>query len=137
VWKDEYSVGVRLFDEQHKHFFEITNEIYELLENGRASRETLLAVVDKMSSYIHYHLFSEDEIFHLYDYPDAKSHIKAHQGYSRKIKQYMNKLLKVKSKIDYQEMVKELLDFASQWLSWHILETDKKYSEFFKGKEIG
>jgi len=32
-WKDEYSIGIELIDEQHKHIFEIGNDAYELLKN--------------------------------------------------------------------------------------------------------
>ncbi len=32
VWTNEYSLGVGVIDDQHKHFFEIVNQIYDLLE---------------------------------------------------------------------------------------------------------
>ncbi len=31
-WKDKYSIGVELIDEQHKHLFEIGNKAVKLLK---------------------------------------------------------------------------------------------------------
>ena len=34
-WKDEYSVGIKKFDEQHKNLVGFLNELYEAMNNGR------------------------------------------------------------------------------------------------------
>jgi len=49
VWDDSYSVKVPSIDEQHKKFFDITNQILDIIENTRSpdvKNSLILAVVE-------------------------------------------------------------------------------------------
>ena len=63
VWDDSFSVEVAEMDEQHKHFFSIVNEIYDLILGGDVQREKLIFHVTDLGNYAAYHLSTEEALF--------------------------------------------------------------------------
>jgi hemerythrin len=129
IWDDKYSVGIEIFDEQHKHFFELTNAIYDLLEKQNLDRVKLEAAVNDMANYALYHLSSEEEAFKNYPYPDKDKHLQAHEDYRVKIRGLFNKS-RIADSQQIMPLTKNVVDFASDWLMSHILLIDKGYSNY-------
>jgi hemerythrin len=133
VWNDTYLVGVRVFDEQHKHFFELVNVCYDMVSTGNINREKIEAAVNDMVNYGLYHLSAEEDAFIKYGFPFTSLHVQVHDGYRQKIKELFERL-RATSDEDLAALVTEVVDYASKWLSEHILAVDAQYSSFFKGK---
>jgi|WetSurMetagenome_2_1015567.scaffolds.fasta_scaffold637636_2 hemerythrin-like metal-binding protein len=133
VWNDTYLVGVGVFDEQHKHFFDLVNVCYDMISAEDFSRDKLEAAVNDMANYALYHLSAEEDAFIKYSYPFTSLHVKAHDGYRQKIKELFARS-RVANDENLVAITTEVVDFASNWLLEHILSIDAQYSGFFKGK---
>lgn len=130
MWKDEYSVGVALIDEQHKHFFEIANLLYDAAASSVVSTENALALAIEMSDYALYHLGTEEEYFKKFSYVDERLHVGAHNAYRVKMVEYLDAVRKEEG--DMRALIREVADYSGNWLASHILVMDKNFSSLFR-----
>lgn len=137
VWKDEYSVGIQLIDEQHKMFFQIANKVFGFLHKKTTAaqgREILIDFLNNLENYALYHLSTEEEYFNQFHYENAVPHIAAHDQYRGVMKTLFNNARQEKA--DVKNMAKEAAEYAGNWLSQHILVMDKEYTKVFKDHGI-
>ncbi len=130
IWKEEYSVEIPSIDEQHKHFFEITNKIIDLIENPIVARENLLLAAAELGDYALYHLKTEEGYFDKFAYRDAPQHVAAHNLYREKVAYYVKAAGAPET--DAKQLAGEMAEHSISWLSGHILIFDKKYTVFFE-----
>lgn len=130
VWTDEYSLGISVIDEQHKHFFDIVNKIYDLLGNKGNQDEAIRKVVIELMDYAYFHLATEEKYFTQFAYSDIANHMKYHTDFRLKSAEYLERINN--GGADMPELLLEIDDFAKNWLSHHILVADKLYAPFFK-----
>lgn len=128
VWTEEYSVHVAEIDEQHRHFISICNDLVELAGRQSFTNEEALRSVSRLGDYAFYHLAFEEELFVKTNYPEGPAHTVSHDTFRVKARQVINEARK--ETIDRQ-VLKDIADFAVNWLLGHILHTDKKYSDYF------
>lgn len=127
-WEEEYSVGVRALDDQHKKLFNIINELHEQMTQGqdKAGRKDLL---NKLEAYGEDHLKTEEELFDAYSYPEKEGHKKTHDAYRAKIREF--------KKGEEEHLLSfEIIDYLEDWWLGHITGVDRQYVDFFKGKKI-
>ncbi|QOR35286.1 hemerythrin family protein [Clostridium sp. 'deep sea'] len=129
-WKNEYSVGVDVIDQQHQKLFEIGRKIHKLLVtySGQDSFNTISNLIGELSNYTAYHFQTEEELFNKYNYPDTESHIKEHQYFI----DYLNSLNLGVIDDNQKDAIMDLLKFISKWIFRHINSTDFQYRDFFK-----
>jgi len=130
IWTDEYSVGIKSIDEQHRHFFEIVNSIIDLAGKEDISKDDLLASLGELGDYALYHFGNEEGYFDKFGYEEAPQHIAEHNQYREKIKEYFNKVQG--GGADVKELAGEISSYPGGWLVNHILLVDKKYTKFLK-----
>lgn len=130
IWKDEYSVEIPSIDEQHKHFFEITNKVIGLSENPSTTKEDLLLAAGDLGNYAMYHLKTEEEYFDKFVYQDAPQHVLAHNLYREKVVYYIEAARTPEA--NARQLAEEMAEYSISWLSNHILILDKKYTVFFE-----
>jgi len=134
IWTSEYSVNVAEIDEQHKEFLNIIKSLLEL-ENQEFFTDTEAAVkVAQLTDYATYHLSTEEDLFKISGYKDAPEHIDAHNLFRQKSKHFVSQIRD--NNKNKKEVIKEVSEFAGNWMVHHILNMDKKYSEFFNEKGI-
>jgi len=127
-WKDEYSVGVERFDEQHQHLFEITNKIIErpdLSEDSELVSETLT----EMINYAREHFTDEEILMQQYGYAEIEKHKEQHDYFINTTAE-----LAVSFMDNEQTTGDEIAEFLKLWLTNHILKSDMKYKAFFQAK---
>ena len=134
TWTPNHSVGVKKFDDEHQQYFLLANKIYDLLDQKDVPRELILANFMSLAQYAFYHLSSEEATLYQYSFPGTHAHILAHDVLRNKIQEYIEKCQA--PDCDMPVLVREVIDFASNWLSVHINSTDRLYTEFFANKEI-
>jgi len=130
VWTKEYSLGISVIDEQHQHFFEIANKIYDMLDKKDNKREDLAQIINELKDYAFYHLATEEKYFNQFAYSDMANHMKAHSMFRVKSEEYTDRADNPKE--DLQKLALEITDFATKWLSMHIIVADKLYAPFFQ-----
>ena len=134
VWTDEYNLNIHIIDEQHKHFFEIVNQIYDLIKDKTVTKTDIIKIVNDLINYGYYHLSTEEKYFNQYLYSDRMSHMKQHEMFRKQTADYVAHL--EKSDVDLVKLSLEIDNFAKNWLSHHILVNDRQYVSFFKQNKI-
>ncbi|MFH2136750.1 MAG: bacteriohemerythrin [Patescibacteria group bacterium] len=129
IWNEKYSVGVKLFDEQHQKYLELANQIDALSMAPIFDKEKILAALDEFVKYAPYHLVSEEKFFEEYKFPERELHIAEHNLYREKIKEFLSKAQNPDA--DLKQIAKDLSDFAVDWLLRHVTLMDQHYTEFF------
>lgn len=129
-WKDEYSVGVAMIDEQHKVLVGLINEMHEAMAKGKG-KESLGEVLARLVTYTKKHFAEEEALLKQHDYPDFPGHKEKHDKMTAKV-------LALQSDFNAGtfQLTFEVSKFLKDWLSKHILGTDMKYGPFFKGKGV-
>lgn len=132
AWKDEYSVGIQLIDEQHKIFFQMANRIIDFSHEESAvtqKRGELIDLLNDFENYALYHLSTEEEYFNQFHYKDAVVHVAAHDHYREVMKKLFNNARQEST--DVKSMAQEAAEYAGNWLAKHILVMDKGYVRVF------
>lgn len=129
IWKEENSVGVKEIDEQHKHFFEITNGIIGLTTKENLTKEEVIKSLQELGDYAFYHLSTEESYFDKFKYQDAPLHINAHNEYREAVNEYFVKMNS--QNVDIKKLAEEMSAYSGNWLLAHITVVDKQYTKFF------
>lgn len=125
AWQDEYSVGVRVLDEHHRHIFQLLNRLQEalLLDQGRDGLGFLL---DELIAYVRWHFAAEELMMQAFGFPEALAHELDHERQLRVLlalrEQYAD---------GGEQLVTQLLEYMGSWLIRHIFTTDRHYCAFF------
>lgn len=130
IWDPKYSVSIKSIDTQHQRFFEIINEIYDLVHKVYFSKEDLAKVVKELQSYAETHLSYEEKYFKEFQYPDIKIHTAAHDAFQKQVAKYLADITGADSK-ELGTLANDIAEFTKNWLSEHILNLDHKYTQFF------
>jgi len=129
-WKDKFSVGIDICDNQHKGLIEILNNLHLNMKQGEANK-IIGATIDKLILYTKEHFKTEEELFEEYEYPDKGSHKDEHDD-------FINKVSDFKSDFESGQILisVNLLQFLKTWLFDHISVSDKKYGQFLNSKSV-
>ncbi|MDR4508031.1 MAG: bacteriohemerythrin [Candidatus Brocadiaceae bacterium] len=124
-WKDEFSVNVAEFDSHHKQLVVMINELHDAMTGGKG-KQVLGEILQKLVNYCAFHFKAEEQLFQKHDYPDYKEHKGKHDNMANKVLALQKDFQAGKAAITL-----EVSNFLRDWLNKHILQTDKKYCEFF------
>lgn len=126
-WTDDYSVGIKEIDAQHKRLFDIINNFYEAFIQGKADL-VVSETLDELLLYTRYHFKSEETLMKEYDLPDITAHQRKHREFEDEIMKRIDDLKRKDGKVHYKTM-----NYLKDWLLGHILGMDKNY---FKNLDI-
>ncbi len=129
-WDDSYSVHIKKIDEQHKGLVKLVNELHDAMSQG-AANDVLNKVLNSLVDYTIIHFNTEEELLKTYNYPDHQTHKAEHDKLTEQVKDFQVKFQEGKSTITY-----ELMDFLSDWLINHILDSDKKYVSYLTSRGV-
>jgi hemerythrin len=124
-WNESLSVKISSIDQQHKKLFDLINEFYDSMSQG-SSKEKLMGVIKGLKDYTVVHFSNEEKIMKTINYSEFSNHKAEHDKFVATI-------------LDYEERYKsgklilslEVTNFIKNWITSHIMGTDKKYSDFF------
>ncbi len=129
-WDAKLSVNIKIIDEQHKRLVDMVNQLYDSMKEGKA-KDVLGNLLTELASYTDYHFRTEEDLFKKHGYPESALHKMEHDKLRKEV-------LDLKAKMDKGEAIitVEVLYFLKDWLSKHIMGSDKKYSPFLNGKGV-
>jgi len=128
-WSDQYSVGLEIFDTEHKKLIAIINELHDSFEHG-VDRSVAERALVELVDYTMVHFGHEEQFFEEWAYPDKAAHIIAHQQLREQVLEYRDSIL-TKGGI---ELALELIAFLRFWLLAHIMSEDKAFCRFLRDK---
>jgi len=123
VFKDEYRTGIESIDTEHQKLFEITNKAYETLmdEFIPDKYDYIIDILNELKDYSVTHFQHEEAYMMSIRYKKLFSQKAEHQDFIDKISTYDFSTIDEKQK----DTILEILDFLSDWIVHHILESDK------------
>jgi hemerythrin len=127
-WNNTFSVEIKQIDEQHKKLFSLLNTLHDAMQKGNGEK-VVNNILKELRDYTSYHFTAEESWMKMLNYPGLVKHAQEHQEAIRQV----NKLI-----IEYARGVKsvplDVLRFLSNWLQNHILQIDREYAPYLKGK---
>jgi hemerythrin-like metal-binding protein len=129
-WENYYSVGISIIDKQHQRLIIIINDLADAMRQGKG-REITKQIINDLKNYTLEHFTTEENYFKEFDYPDTEEHIKEHHDFIDKVNMFQTDFEAGKIGLSVK-----IMHFLSDWLKQHILETDKKYSDFLISKGV-
>lgn len=128
-WSDNFSVNHTGIDEQHKELIEIINDLVVYISEKDTEFSHLLDLVTKLDNYVAEHFRFEESLMTENSYPEMDEHVAQHNNLRSKLEE-----LNIFSVDNTIEFYKELLDELIDWLSKHIMQTDKKLGAYLTSK---
>lgn len=127
-WSDEYSVHLRVIDNDHKDLVNTVNELHDAISGG-GKREEIGRIIGTLAQYVDEHFSREEALMESNAYPDVAGHKRIHRHLARQV--YAIRTI-FGSKPQLIDPAK-LLRFLRDWLVHHILEEDRKYVPYLRG----
>jgi hemerythrin len=129
-WTEDYSVNVRILDDQHRKLVGMVNELHDAISTG-TEQPALKEILKGLLDYTAYHFVSEERLLQKYEYPGLDRHKAEHETLTWKV-------LDLRSRYERGEGVepREVLDFLTGWLKDHILNSDRQYGTFLNSKGV-
>lgn len=129
-WDRKYSVGVTELDGHHKQLINMINELYFAMINDRGPK-VVDGIIKDMLAYAKMHFTIEEKYMRQCGYLGILPHFHEHE-------RFVEKAQEMAARCEKGEFVLslEVIQFLSDWLKCHILETDMKYKPLFKEKGL-
>lgn len=129
-WQDEYSIGIKEIDEQHKELVKMIDELYTAMVK-RQDQQVLGDILARLVDYCNVHFAAEEALMQSHGYPYYRQHKEIHEKMSARV-QALQKCFKAgKTDLTIPTSL-----FIKEWLDKHILGTDQKFATFLKTKGV-
>ena len=125
-WNKNFEVGIAQIDEQHRRLIELLNRLASHLAYGTAA-PTIDRLIGELQAYVDYHFSAEETIWRKHFSGDLwlERHEASHGDFIAEVERlYANNAQK-----PYAVVVEEIVKFLSHWLTYHILEADKRMAK--------
>lgn len=123
VWDENWELGIKYIDDQHKHLISLVNCI---------SKCQILDSYEFLSDLIQYssnHFNDEEDLMSSIDFPEIDDHKKEHRMFTRAMLEYSFRLNNGEDKVILRD---EMCEFVSKWFAYHFLQTDRNLVNFVK-----
>jgi hemerythrin-like metal-binding protein len=127
-WSEEYSVHLRVIDNDHKDLVNTVNLLHDAINDG-STRGQIGQIISSLAKYVDEHFRREEALMETYEYPDLARHKRIHRHLARTVYAIRIIFANKPKKIDPSK----LLTFLREWLVHHILEEDTKYTPYLRG----
>ena len=134
-WNDDYSLGIKAIDDQHKKLFGMINKLCSVLAEdgnprtfmGKGVQDNITEeILGEMTDYASDHFFLEEKYFQEFHYEKMEEHMAQHELFRLKVHSLKADLDKRK-----ESVAMETLAYLSNWFVEHILHFDREYVECF------
>jgi hemerythrin len=115
---------IAAIDDQHKGLFELVNRLFDSVQAG-ASNKTIRQVLAELIRYTMSHFAAEEAAMEAYSYPRLNEHRQEHEKLTAQVLEYVKQYHIGRAKISMS-----LLEFLQNWLTEHILGSDRTFSQF-------
>lgn len=129
-WSNMLSVGVRDIDDQHRVLVDILNRLGDVVM-GDVTEWNQKAVLADLLQYTAQHFGDEERLMRSAGYADADAHVQEHREFILQIKAMTERF----NSGDLPD-AEELLVFVREWLTTHILGTDRALAQVLNAQGI-
>jgi hemerythrin len=121
LWNNDYCIGIKTIDKQHKKLFDIMNQLYVASEQERDIKD-ILELFTELKSYTKYHFEEEEQHFSTLLPSEREAHKKEHVFFICELDKSVQQSIRIGA------LSLELLYFLNDWLINHIQIEDQKYT---------
>ena len=125
AWQNSYKVEHSIIDAQHQELFNIASEAFKKVPNEDKMKK-IKDTLNKLFDYFKKHFHDEEMYMKEIKYDKLEEHIKIHQD----IIENLNNFIKKTPSMQIEEIEDELKEFIESSLVVHILNEDKKISNW-------
>lgn len=125
TWKDEYSVGVAEFDQDHRQLLTIINALHDAFQTG-APTEQLEEICNELTTHTVVHFAHEEARFE--GYPRATLHRHMHEKLKQRVLDYRSEI-GTATALDSAKLI-------TDWLAHHINGEDKTFGAWLNAQGI-
>ncbi len=131
-WNDAMLTGVTEIDRQHRFLVDTLNEA-KIKLTSEADNPLFEQITRDLLAYAIYHFNTEEQLMKQYGYDavpeEAKLHLAAHRHFSEQVVS-----LRAEAREGKPDSREALLIFLKNWLTNHIMTTDKRLAQFICSK---
>ena len=127
-WEQKYSVGVEELDQHHKKLINMINELYFAMSQDRGQK-LVNDIIKDMHDYAKMHFKVEEGYMKQAGYLGSLQHFREHEKFVEKAREMTRRCEEGEFVLSF-----EVIQFLSDWLKGHILESDMKYASILKEK---
>lgn len=136
IWSEDFSVGNDLIDSQHRDLFALVALIADLAARPEPTPEDETVVARTLltlRNYVRVHFSDEERLMAEAGYPDLIEHIEEHRTFA----EWLGILEDARRMPDYSfsETIRHMSRYLTDWLVDHVLDSDKRYAPYLKGKK--
>ena len=131
-WKDTYLTKISELDAQHQKLVSLINNLYADLvkcENIDQKQSYILGAIVDLIDYGCYHFDAEEKLMLEYEYPGYECHKEEHEKFKMQVTQFLKEHNEGTLILSFPILV-----FLRDWLSSHVLDTDKQYGPYLNEK---
>jgi len=133
-WDSNFSTGIDMIDNQHQKLVDLVNKLANHLAYESVRLE-LDQVLDELTDYTIYHFQTEEALWEK-NFPKehmTEEHKQTHQAFIDKI---------VAFRVEHDScsddtVAVDIISFLTQWLAFHILDTDRRMAEIVLALQNG
>jgi hemerythrin-like metal-binding protein len=130
IWEDHFRLGVHELDEQHKTLIALMSQLHGAIAEGQA-KAMLAPLFVALLDYTKEHFADEANLMNAYDYPEAADHVIEHA-------ELINRIRALQQEYERGSILVTLntARFLGDWLSYHILVSDRNLADFLRNKGV-
>ena len=129
-WSDTFSVKIGIIDLQHKGLVNYVNTLHQAMAEGHG-KDALGKILSQLIQYTQLHFATEERLMQSHGYPDYLAHKAEHERLTKTVLDFQHKF-----QSNEVGLTVGVMDFLKDWLTKHILGSDKKYSPFLNAQGV-
>jgi hemerythrin-like metal-binding protein len=129
-WSEEFSVNVKLIDNQHQQMLDIVNGLHTAVE-ASADKEILNKLLIDLYAHTRAHFSTEEELMKTHNYPGFEQHLHEHQVLLQQLDNLVTGISSGKNPI-----LRSDYDISSDWVLIHIFKSDKELGTFLNAQGV-
>jgi hemerythrin len=126
-WNARLSVDVPSLDAQHQKLIGLVNRLHDAMRAGKGA-SVVESVLAELASYTRTHFTNEEILMKAYGYPGLEAHAAEHRRLVADVQELQADLK------GGTLLTLTVMDFLQDWLTRHILQSDKQYSPYLAKK---
>ena len=123
-WSDALSCGFEEIDNDHRRLLELFNDLHASVED-ELDVDHIGGIFEELLGYTSWHFRHEERLMQQYEYPDYFAHKEIHDELTGQAKGLYEEFAAGDASVPGK-----LLPFLKDWLTQHIMVTDKKTGQF-------
>lgn len=130
AWSNMFSVGVKDIDDQHKKLVDMANTLNDAMKAGQG-KEAIGKILGELVSYTQNHFSFEERLMDKHKYPMSPQHKQEHKELVKTVGEFKAKFEKGDA-----ALTSEVMTFLRDWLSKHIMNSDKMFGKDLNSKGV-